>query len=103
MNVLITANYAAPKSGNFIASLIALGRRLRRDGNTVCFVFPKQTEWINWFKDNSFTVEIFDADRLSIDEQFTKLNEVVKKSTKSTSYTHISVCFVRLLSKTENE
>lgn len=91
MNVLITANYAAPKSGNFVASLIALGRRLRQDGNTVCFVFPKQTEWINWFKDNSFTVEIFDADRLSIDKQFTKLNEVVKKYKIDIIHTHFGM------------
>ncbi len=50
MNVLVTANYAAPKSGNFVASLIALGRRLRKDGNNVYFVFPKQTDWIIWFE-----------------------------------------------------
>ena len=91
MNVLITANYAAPKSCNFIASLIALGRRLRKDGNSVYFVFPKQTDWINWFMDNNFTVEIFNTDGLSVDEQFTKLDEIVKKHKIDIIHTHFGM------------
>lgn len=77
MNVLITANYAAPKSGNFIASLIALGRRLRKDGNSVYFVFPKQTDWVNWFEREGFTTEIYDFESRPIDEQFAKVTELV--------------------------
>lgn len=40
MNIMIAAGYAAPKSGNFIASILALGRRLRESGDRVVFVFP---------------------------------------------------------------
>lgn len=79
MNVLIAANYAAPKSGNFIASLIALGRRLRKDGNNVYFVFPKQTEWFDWLKDEGFNISAFDPDNYSIDEQFDELNKLIKE------------------------
>ena len=58
MNVMITANYAAPKSGNFVASMIVLGRKLRRNGIPVVFVFPVEKEWISWFENEGLDVEI---------------------------------------------
>ena len=33
MNVMIAADYAAPKSGNFVASMIALGKKLKINGD----------------------------------------------------------------------
>lgn len=91
MNVLITANYAAPKSGNFIASLIALGRRLRKDGNSVYFVFPKQTDWVNWFEREGFTTEIYDFESRPIDEQFAKVTELVEKHKIDIIHTHFGM------------
>lgn len=44
MNILIAADYSTPKSGNFIASILALGRRLRVSGERVVFVFPKRVD-----------------------------------------------------------
>ena len=58
MNIMIAADYATPKSGNFIASIIALGRRLRNDDEHVLFVFPEKKEWIQWFIEEKFDVEI---------------------------------------------
>ena len=58
MNVMIAANYAAPKSGNFVASMIALGRKLKGNGIPVVFVFPVEKEWVSWFKNEGLNVEI---------------------------------------------
>lgn len=58
MNVMIAANYVAPKSGNFIASILALGRRLRESGDQVVFVFPEEREWICWLREEKFAVEV---------------------------------------------
>lgn len=57
MNIMIAADYAPPKSGNFIASVIALGRRLRDRGDRVVFAFPKEREWTDWLRSEGFCVE----------------------------------------------
>lgn len=57
MNIMIAADYAPPKSGNFIASVIALGRRLRDRGDKVVFAFPKEREWADWLRSEDFCVE----------------------------------------------
>lgn len=41
MNILILADYCAPNSGNFVASLIALGREIRHRGGRAAFLFPQ--------------------------------------------------------------
>lgn len=79
MNILIAANYATPKSGNFIASLITLARKIRENGSNVYFVFPKRADWIEWFEKENFNVDIIDYENYSIDEQFCKLNELIKR------------------------
>ena len=73
MNVLIAANYSAPNSGNFIASLITLGRALREQGNFAVFVFPKSTNtlrntdanWCRWFEREGFSVELLSLEENS--------------------------------------
>ena len=57
MNIMIAADYATPKSGNFIASILTLGRRLREKGDHVVFVFPADREWIRWLREEEFDVE----------------------------------------------
>ena len=39
-NILIMADYQAPKSGNFLASQLELGIRVRELGYTVVYAFP---------------------------------------------------------------
>lgn len=66
MNVLIAANYSAPNSGNFIASLIELARMLKTQGDSAVFVFPKNSNtlrdtdanWRRWFEREGFPVEL---------------------------------------------
>lgn len=35
MNIMIAADYATPKSGNFVASILAWGRKLRDNGDYI--------------------------------------------------------------------
>lgn len=67
MNILIAADYKAPNSGNFIASLIELGRSIRRHGDSAIFLFPQSTNtlretasnWCRWFEREAFPIELF--------------------------------------------
>lgn len=80
MNIMIAADYAAPKSGNFIASIIALGRRLRNNGAHVLFVFPEEKEWIQWFNEEQFDVEILNKTNVRVgmvDSRFDILKKIV--------------------------
>lgn len=48
MRLLISADYKAKNSGNFIASLLALTRYMNSLGNTVYFAFPKTEKDYSW-------------------------------------------------------
>ena len=62
-NVLIIANYRAPQSGNFIASLLDLGDTLCQEGSQAVYMFPdngKGYGWINWIESRGFQVFLLD-------------------------------------------
>lgn len=67
MNLAIMCDYQAPKSGNFIPSLLTLARKVREDGGNVYFMFPQnnrtQYEWLPWLQENDFEVTLFDDTR----------------------------------------
>ena len=59
MNVLIIADYKAPQSGNFIASVLELGLMMRRQSNNVVYMFPEMNTggiWRRWLAENAFDV-----------------------------------------------
>lgn len=64
MNILIAANYATPQSGNFIASMVALNEALRRQGDTLYFIFPdcpntrREGSWVSWLLAEGCTVHL---------------------------------------------
>lgn len=83
MNILIAADYATPASGNFIASMVELGRKLKQDGSTVTFIFPEnyntvsEKSWVNWLKREGHTVYLASRD-ISEDEQLSLLRSVIE-------------------------
>lgn len=82
MNVLIMADYNTPKSGNFIASLLELGNRMREQNKEVVFLFPqasKERKWVNWLRENEYKV-YFLNDSDSAAEVFKKLSEIVSEN-----------------------
>lgn len=68
MNILIAADYATPNSGNFIASCVELGRRLKTTGDGLTFIFPEsqntlnENSWVSWLKREGFCVYLAKGD-----------------------------------------
>lgn len=62
MNILIAADYAAPSSGNFIASCVELGRVMKQSGDALYFVFPEnkntlsESSWVHWLEQEGYIV-----------------------------------------------
>lgn len=80
VNVLIAAEYRAPRSGNFIASLLDLAETLRDQGGKVAFLFPAQEDrpWAAWLREHSFPVH-FLQDQLSKDEKLSEVKKLVNE------------------------
>lgn len=80
VNVLIAAEYRAPQSGNFIASLLDLAQMLRERGGQAVFLFPEQNgdrPWADWLKANGFPV-FFLPGGSSAEEKLTRIRELVE-------------------------
>lgn len=69
MRVMLAADYSAPQSGNFISSLIALGRAIKARGDEIVFVFPYDRSWVKWMIDLGFQVVITGEEGLKADLQ----------------------------------
>lgn len=80
VNVLIAAEYRAPRSGNFIASLLDLAETLRDQGGKVVFLFPTQEDrpWAAWLREHSFPVH-FLQDQLSKKEKLSEVKKLVNE------------------------
>lgn len=99
MNVLITADYCAPSSGNFIASLLELAERMRQNGNETAFVFPDNGKgghtWSKWLEVSGFPVYLIDKNK-SEDEKVTILSDIITKHSIDLVHTHFGL-FHRIL------
>ena len=82
MNILITANYSAQASGNFIGSLMDLGKYLKNKGDRLLFVFPKNIKttgegsWTHWLEREGFKVFLIEKG-LSRDDQLKYLKKLI--------------------------
>lgn len=67
MNVLFTLDYGAPKSGNFIPSLLALADQIRSDGGNACFLVKKLDEgrchWMTWVRTRGYELFALDGQK----------------------------------------
>ena len=79
MNVMIAADYSPPKSGNFIPSVIALGRAIVRRGWSVVYVLPENRDWTNWLREEGFEVVVTGKNALNSKNQINVLNSLVDK------------------------
>ncbi len=79
MNILIAADYSAPQSGNFIASLVALSRMIRERGNMVIFVFPKWKNWVLWIENEGFQVVCLDIEYNESKSELQVLQSLIQK------------------------
>lgn len=85
MNILISAYYTAPSSGNFVGSLIDLGLKLRENGGKLFFVFPKsqsttcENSWVQWLERAGFIVCLVDVSE-SNEKQLGFLKKIIKEN-----------------------
>ena len=65
MNILIAADFASSTSGNFIASCVELGRKLKSGKSRLSFIFPendntlREDSWTGWLRREGFAVHLF--------------------------------------------
>ena len=79
MNVMIAATYSAPKSGNFIPSVIALGRLITRNGGTAVYVVPEERDWADWIRKEGFDIVITGKQTMKSDNQIELLKQLIEK------------------------
>lgn len=76
MNVLFAFDYGAPKSGNFIPSLLDLAGKIRENGGQPVFlsrkIEPERCHWVDWIRSLGYPLLTLDPDK-SILEQFQTL------------------------------
>lgn len=102
MNVLIAADYRAPSSGNFIASLLELAERMRDAGNNTYFLFPDNGKggysWSQWLETNGFRVWLMNIDA-DEDEKVTFLKKIVAENNIDLIHSHFGICHRILLTR----
>ncbi|MBQ8227631.1 MAG: glycosyltransferase family 4 protein [Clostridia bacterium] len=96
MNILISADYGAQTSGNFIASLIELGELIKAKGDNVVYAFPKPLTkidypWLNWFKRLGFETVLVDYYDTTSDMILNQLSDIVSKYNINLIHTHFSM------------
>lgn len=102
MNILVTADYRAPSSGNFIASLLELAERMRDAGHSTCFLFPDNGtggySWSKWLESSGFSVWLMDMG-ISEDEKVAFLEKIVSENSIDLIHTHFGFCHRILLTR----
>ncbi len=84
MNILIAADYSTPASGNFIGSLVDLGRDLKKDNDKIFFIFPEapntlsETSWVHWLENEGF--KVFLTKHKNGEEALFFLQEIIDKN-----------------------
>ncbi len=96
MNILISADYGAKTSGNFIASLIELGEYIKRNNDNVIYVFPKPVvneayPWADWFNRLGFKIIFIDYYDTPADVILNQLSDIVNDNNIDLIHTHFSM------------
>lgn len=92
-NVLILAEYGAPKSGNFIASMLDLADALEKVGSETVFLFPDTSSehaWVRWIRQNGREV-YFLPRNASRDEQLNVLKKIIDEHRIRIAHVHFAL------------
>ena len=95
MNILIAADYATPASGNFIGSLVDLGRDLKKDNHKLFFIIPEssntlsENSWIHWLENEGF--KVFLTKYKDGEEALTFLREIINKNNIDILHLHFGM------------
>lgn len=89
-NVLMVADYRAPRSGNFIASLLDLADILSKQGSNTVFLFPDKENgysWTEWIEKKGYSVYLI-KDQISAEEKILTIQHIVEKYHISLVHSH---------------
>lgn len=95
MNILIAADYSTPASGNFVGSLVDLGRDLRKDNHKMYFIFPEsantlsENSWIHWLENEGF--KVFLTKHKTGEEALNFLQEIIDKNNIDILHLHFGM------------
>lgn len=95
MNILIAADYATPASGNFIGSLVELGRDLKKDNHKLFFIFPEalntlsDNSWVHWIENEGF--KVFLTKHKVGEDALTFLQEIIDKNNIDILHLHFGM------------
>lgn len=98
MNILFTLDYSAPKSGNFIPSLLHLAGEIRKEGGTAVFLPKKLDEerchWLQWIRESGYPVLCLNEEAPILEQ----LQTIVRQYKIDIIHSHFS-CYEVLLTK----
>ena len=106
MNILIAADYSTPSSGNFIASLVELGRVLKKNNDNLYFIFPEapntlsQESWVHWLESEGFVVYL--TRHKNGDQAFDFLCDVIQKNNIDILHLHFGMFHKIALNKAKS-
>ncbi len=95
MNILIAADYSTPASGNFIGSLVDLGRDLKKDNHKIFFIFPEapntlsKSSWVHWLENEGF--KVFLTKHKDGEEALLFLREIINKNNIDILHLHFGM------------
>ena len=98
-NILIAADYSAPRSGNFIASMLDLAEALRAAGRQTVFLFPersKNASWTVWLASCDFPV-FFLKENATGEESLSQIRELVARHGICLIHLHFGLLVTQLL------
>lgn len=89
-NVLLSADYRSPQSGNFIASVLDLADWMQDKGSKLFFLFPQSSSdhgWVQWIRSRGYTV-FFISDRISAQEKQSFFRKLIEDNQIRLIHTH---------------
>ena len=95
MNILVAADFSTPASGNFIGSLVDLGRELKKDNHKMYFIFPEspntlsENSWVHWLENEGF--KVFLTKHKSGKEALSFLQEIIDKNNIDILHLHFGM------------
>lgn len=95
MNILIAADYSTPASGNFIGSLVDLGRDLKQNNHKLFFIFPEapntlsDKSWVHWLEREGF--KVFLTKHKSGEEALAFLREIIDENNIDILHLHFGM------------
>ncbi len=91
INCAVVSSYFGPYYSNFVASMIAFDKKMKKEGHTVFYILPKETEkfeWIDTLKKQNNNIYFLEYKPYSINNYF-NLRRIFKRERADLIYSHM--------------